>query len=162
MSLLRLSSFCDNKFRLNYVENPDKTKEIALEKMNDVYTEAPNSNCQIAKQPKTGLEKLLEDDDEEIECSSEASNKIEEEFNNYVSMPKVGLNENPLTWWKMNEHNFPTIKMLAKKYLVIQGSNVPSERIFSTGGNIITKNRACLSPKNSEMLVFLFQNKNIV
>ena len=75
----------------------------------------------------TDLEKLLEDDDTEIECSSVASNKIEAEFNNYISVPKVGLNENTLTWWKFNKHNFPTIKIFTKKYLVIQGSNVPSE-----------------------------------
>ena len=41
----------------------------------------------IAKQPKIGLKKLLKDDDEEIECSSDASNKIEAEFNSYISMP---------------------------------------------------------------------------
>ena len=68
-------------------------------------------DCQIAEYPKTGLEKLLEDD-EEIEFSSDASNKIEAEFNNYISMPKVVLNENPPKWWKLSE--FPIVKIFAK------------------------------------------------
>ncbi|GBM95270.1 hypothetical protein AVEN_199268-1 [Araneus ventricosus] len=166
MTLLRLSSFCDPRFRLSYVENAEETKKIALERMSSLYTECPNSsNCgeRAVKQPKKGLEKLLEDD-EETEGLDDflPSSKAETELKNYLSMPKVGLNENPLTWWKLNEHNFPVIKVLAKTYLAIQGSSVPSERIFSTGGNVITKHRASLLPKNAEMLVFLFQNKKLI
>lgn len=50
---------------------------------------------------------------------------------------------------------------MAKKFWPIQGTSALSERVFSTGGgNIITKHRASLSPKNAEMLVFLAQNNN--
>ncbi|XP_015910653.2 E3 SUMO-protein ligase ZBED1-like [Parasteatoda tepidariorum] len=165
MILLRLSTFSDPRFRLRYVEDAEETKKIALEKMISLHTELPTvSSCErIIPQPKKGLEKLLEDD-EETESIDDflPRNKAEKELKNYLSMPKIGLNENPLTWWKLNEHNFPIIKALAKKYLAIQGSSVPSERIFSTGGNVITKHRASLLPKNAEMLVFLFQNKNLI
>ncbi|GBM61014.1 hypothetical protein AVEN_264352-1 [Araneus ventricosus] len=158
MTLLRLSSFCDPRFRLSYVENAEETKKIALERISSLYTECPNSlNCaERAVKLKKGLEKLLEDDEETGGLHDFfPSSKAESELKNYLSMPKVGLN--PLTW-KLNEHNFPVIKVLAKKYLAIQGSSVPSERIFSTGGNAITKHRTSLLPKNAEMLVFLFQS----
>lgn len=50
-------------------------------------------------------------------------------------------------------------KIITKNFLAIQGTSVPSERVFSSGGCIISKKRASLLPKNAEMQVFLTQNK---
>nr|XP_015922601.2 E3 SUMO-protein ligase ZBED1-like [Parasteatoda tepidariorum] len=161
MSLLRLSSFCDPRFRLNFIDEPEQTKMIVLEKMialyeiEDAQSVATVENPKVLEDTKKGLEKLLESDEDDDTLNVNIltpSCKAEREFNNFISMPKVGLNDDPLKWWKMNEHNFPTLKLLARKYLTVQGSSVPSERVFSTGGNVVRKNRASLSPKHSEML----------
>ncbi len=42
--------------------------------------------------------------------------------------------------------------------MCIPATSVPSERIFSTSGNIVTKLRASLKPENVDMLVFLHKN----
>ena len=49
--------------------------------------------------------------------------------------------------------------MLAKKYLAIPGSSVPSERLFSKAGELISENRSQLKPKNVDTILFL--NKNL-
>ena len=84
------------------------------------------------------------------------SSKCELEFMHYMAEPDS--KEDPLDWWKTMEPVFPLLSRLAKKYLCIPASSVPAERIFSTAGNLVNRNRASLSAENIDMLLFL--NKN--
>ena len=59
-----------------------------------------------------------------------------------------------MKWWAAREKMFPTLAMCAKKYLCVPASSVPSERVFSLAGNIVSKKRACLKPENVDMLIF--------
>jgi len=43
--------------------------------------------------------------------------------------------ESPLVWWKNNITRYPILR-LAKKYLAIPATSVPSERAFSIAGHI--------------------------
>jgi len=47
--------------------------------------------------------------------------------------------EDPLIWWKLNQHRFHTLSRLAQKYLTMQATSVPAERLFSKAGMIITR-----------------------
>ena len=49
---------------------------------------------------------------------------------------------NPLLWWKATALKFPLLSRRAQKVLAIQATSAPSERVFSSGGNVVTKNRA--------------------
>jgi hypothetical protein len=68
-------------------------------------------------------------------------------------------NTSILAWWKENEMYYPNISKLAKKYLAIPASSVPSERVFSFTGHLVNKKRARMTPSNVNMFVFL--NKNM-
>lgn len=166
-TLLRMASFCDPRFRLGFTDSALEIKEIAMQYLSDLYLDQDEScvskiSVPIATQNK-GLSKLLEDEDEpSLEPTLNPKKKSEIEINSYLAMPKISLDENPLTWWKSHENNFPKLKLLARKFLAFQGTSVPSERVFSTSGNVITKHRSSLLPKNAEMQVFLFQNKNYI
>ncbi|KAG1960983.1 zinc finger BED domain-containing protein 1-like [Pimephales promelas] len=83
---------------------------------------------------------------------------IEGELKGYVSIPNAESEMNPLEWWKAHEANFPRVSQLAKKYLCIPATSAPSERAFSTGGNIVTCQRATLKPDKVNQLVFLSKN----
>ncbi len=47
--------------------------------------------------------------------------KAENELKNYLSMPKVTLNQILLFWQKSHE-TFPTLKVLAKEFLPVRGT----------------------------------------
>ena len=63
-----------------------------------------------------------------------------------------------LDWWREEEKKFPALSCLARKYLCICGTSVPSERLFSDGGNIVNTLRNWLTPEHVNMLMFLSKN----
>ena len=81
------------------------------------------------------------------------------EMDRYLAEASIQLKDDPLQWWKQRESIFPNVAKFAKKYLAIPASSVPSERIFSLAGNIVSRRRATLKPDNVDMLVFLKKNK---
>lgn len=48
------------------------------------------------------------------------------------------LPENPLSWRKEHEHEYPQLSRVAKHFLCIPGTSISAERVFSTTGDIIT------------------------
>jgi len=66
------------------------------------------------------------------------SQKVAKEFDQYLHYPKVDPDTQPLEWWKVHNKEIPLLSELAHRYLCPCATSVPSERIFSTGGNIVT------------------------
>ncbi len=75
----------------------------------------------------------------------------------YLRMPNIPRHDDPLSWWKENSIGFPLLQRLAKKYLTMQATSVPSERLFSKAGELISAKRSRIKPLNVNM--FLFLNK---
>ena len=82
-----------------------------------------------------------------------------DEFTHYLEEPPLNPNGNPLKWWMVNEQRFPKVSCIARKYLCAPSTSVPSERVFSAAGNIVSKKRSSLLPENVNSLIFL--NKNL-
>lgn len=93
----------------------------------------------------------------DISCVKSNEQIATEEMARYIAEPPS--RSSPLEWWKDRACIYPTLSKLGKKYLACPASSVPSERIFSLCGNIITKKRAQLAPDNVNMLVFLHKNR---
>ena len=64
----------------------------------------------------------------------------------------------PLEWWKEHKSKFVRLAQLARKYLAIPATSAPSERLFSSAGLTIAKERARLTQDNAAMLIFLHEN----
>ena len=61
-----------------------------------------------------------------------------------------------LAYWKLS--SFTYLKTAARWFLTGSVTSVPSERIFSSAGNIITDSRNKLSPELADKLIFLSNN----
>lgn len=79
----------------------------------------------------------------------------------YISLPVIDISADPLTWWRNNQHHFPSLLQLALDYLAVPPSSVTSERMFSAAGRLVSKARSRLSSKNVDMMLFLNKNGNM-
>ena len=71
------------------------------------------------------------------------------EYQTHVSYRyPVMLEDNPLDWWKLHGHLFPTLSRLDRRYLATPATSCPVERLFSVVGQVDTVRRSSLSPDN--------------
>lgn len=80
---------------------------------------------------------------------------IEPELRQYLDLPLVKLHDDVLEVWETYSSVFPNLYKLAQKYMSSVGSSVPSERLFSKAGNILTEKRNRLSENRISKLCFL-------
>lgn len=84
--------------------------------------------------------------------------RAKEEIAKYRGRDCLALNGNVLQWWK-EQVDLPLLSKLARSYLSIPATSVPSERVFSTAGDIVSAQRSLLLPEHVDQLIFL--NKNL-
>ena len=81
----------------------------------------------------------------------------------FNSLPNLSRKENPLEWWENTGKTlFPSLYITAIKYLIIPATSVPSERIFSVAGSILTKKRNRLGAKNVNTILKLNSNIDLI
>ena len=87
---------------------------------------------------------------------------IEKDLDKYEQYSLAPSDVDILQWWKKHEEVLPILSQIAKQVLSIPASSAKSERVFSTGGNIVTKKRNRLNPKLVETLIIIKENaKNV-
>lgn len=84
--------------------------------------------------------------------------KIEAEVKVYLSVPVIKSEADPLQWWSLHAEELPHLATIAQKFLCIPATSVPSERVFSASGHILSPHRAKLKPEKVNMLTFLHFN----
>lgn len=84
-----------------------------------------------------------------------SSSETKDEIHHYLSAQVSPLCLDPLKQWEDMKVVFPKLYKLAREYLSIPATSVPSERLFSKAGSTITKIRNRLSPKRLNKLLFL-------
>lgn len=97
----------------------------------------------------------VREDTTQIKSNMERAQSEMESFKTEAHIP---MTSDPLVWWRDNQWHYPLLSNLARRRLCIPATSVPSERVFSTAGDIITAQRAALSPDNLDMLIFLKKN----
>ena len=68
----------------------------------------------------------------------------------YLNAELAAEGTDVLAFWKANQLNYPTLAAMAKDYLTVQASSVPSERAFSTGVDLVTPDRCSLTGETIE------------
>ena len=87
-----------------------------------------------------------------------------DEFTKYLHENTLPALEkyDPFEWWRVNKIQYPRLAKLAQKYLSIPATSVPSERLFSDAGNLITQDRNRLSPHLVNQMMFLKRNRKYI
>ncbi|XP_059095066.1 zinc finger BED domain-containing protein 4-like [Tigriopus californicus] len=83
------------------------------------------------------------------------------ELNAYFQQPCESRHSNQITWWnKDGRAQFPLLYKLAMKYSIIPATSVPSERVFSVAGQVLSKRRNRLGDECARLLICLHNNIN--
>ena len=164
--LLDMASLMDPRFKTTYIAE-EKIEDIKLRAMAEMEkmlsdqgaAEATVSQPQEEPPKKKTLGSFFK---KATPCSASATpsqrGQIHTEMSTYLQSAAADSESDPLQWWKKHEDMFPNLKNLAIKYLCVPATSSPSERVFSTSGNIVTCQRASLKPETVDRLVFLAQN----
>ena len=80
------------------------------------------------------------------------------EVHNYVAEPVMDRKTNPFGYWETNKGKFPRLSKVILKYGCLVATSVPSERVFSKTGELISHRRSCLKSNMVDKIIFL--NKN--
>ena len=86
------------------------------------------------------------------------SDRIKHEVDMYMQYPTLDIDESPLEWWKLEAGRMPLLSTVARKYLSVCATSVPSERVFSIGGNLVNAKRNSIKPDKVNKLIFLASN----
>ena len=175
---LRLSSYLDPRFKaLPFLGEVDRAlvrlnakaelvamiepenSQASTSTQSPEATEAPAEHLPPPKKKK--LETLLGDIFEQrlpTELPT-ADDTAEAELRRYEAEDGTSLENNkPLEWWKSRSSSYVYLSKLAKRLLCITATSVPSERLFSSAGNLVSQKRSCLSAENVDKLLFLYEN----
>lgn len=171
--LLHMSSALDPRFKSILFLSPEEvqdtyaklqSKAAALKEddpCGDVQGDLEEEETCAAKKRKSALVDLLGQTFKKTSYVSSATSIAEKEIKQYQDAPSLPLTEDPLLWWKSQQHVFPLLSKLVHMHLCIPGTSVAAERVFSTAGDIISAQRSSLTPEHADQLLFLKKNMNI-
>ena len=124
-------------------------------------------NIQVNTQPKSRKAAIFNSDENSTGYFT-SDDERDQELNQYMAtsrIPYFYVNKdgsesmhNPLDWWRTHANDFPTLAILAKKYLCIPATSAPVERLFSHAGLTITAKRNRLAEDVAAELIFLNAN----
>ena len=145
---------------MNHVSEAEERTELTST-TSPLETEPSGSEGPPTKKRKPGpLTKLLGDIFTQEKSCNNPTDHARNELVRYEAEEVLDLDSNPLKWWKERRKLFPILSDLSSKLFSLPATNVPSERIFSCAGNIITEKRNRLLSSNVDKLVFLFENQD--
>lgn len=124
------------------------------------YTSTRNESEPLKKKPSL-RERLMSKRAEVAEGSRTTNSPLQmakKEMDRYLSVPCEELSINPLDWRKASSKTYPNLSQVAWKYLCTTATSTPSERQFSTAGEIITSKRNFLKPELAGTLIFPIRN----
>ena len=86
--------------------------------------------------------------------------KVRMEMEKYELFTLQSKDCNVLSWWNRHQNILPLLAKIARRVFAIPASSAKSERVFSSGGNVVTAKRNRLAPKKVEALVKIKENSD--
>ena len=182
--LLNVCTYLDPRFKGSYIDDlgdislvKDRLVREGVEMIEDqdrpseptaspLTTDASGDSERTSVSEQSGTKKrklsswLKEATEAQLSSSTPQSpeQRVKKEIEDYIKLPLLDAESDPLQWWKVHMAVLPTMVNLARKYLSVCASSSASKRIFSCSGNIVSKKQTLLKPDKVNMLVFLAKN----
>ena len=154
--VLAKASFFDKRFsHLKFLEEEDKQEVMEDLKAELEAIEAVRGNENKDNDESEPLKKKrflgagFDDSDEEAACN------VEGELKNYLNERKLKIDGDPFEWWRNRRDEYPVMSKLARKYLAVQGTSTPAERVISRLGTVLSKRRQSLTGEIFSKMMFL-------
>jgi len=80
------------------------------------------------------------------------------EMDKYLNECLLSRHMDPLKWWSERKHIYPRLYEIMKRRLCVPATSVPSERVFSKAGQVLTQRRSRLTTSKVEKLIFVQAN----
>ena len=158
------ASMLDPRFKqLNFASKQEKdiAKDFVLARMKSVMScpeaEKPKPKPTV---PKMKIWQYMVGADEMEEDNTPAG--LRHELDLYLGGPVAAQHVNPLSFWIEHKERYPNLYIVARQLLCVPSSSVPSESLFSTAGDTLTKKRNRMSEESLEAQVFLYKNYDLI
>ena len=139
--------------KLNLLESTKDALDVQYSVPDDVEEQETGEEVNLELSPTSRLLKQAR-----LKKNDHSTSKLKSEMDKYESYSFAPRKSNILYWWKINESMFPRLAKIARTILAIPSSSAKSERVFSTGGNIVTAKRCRLGPRRVEQLIVIREN----
>uniref|UniRef100_A0A673AB44 HAT C-terminal dimerisation domain-containing protein n=1 Tax=Sphaeramia orbicularis TaxID=375764 RepID=A0A673AB44_9TELE len=112
------------------------------------------------------MEEIFQDEDEvvvtHVEPPVPVRLRVQAEILKFKSLPKLKSTDDVIALWQGKADELPLLSRHARKYLIVPGTSVPSECVFSTAGDVVSAERATLDPDGVNMLLFLNNTDSMI
>ena len=172
--LRRAANYLDPKLKGLHLKESNQFEETKKELENDWRNEdveedtiakevvaTCENNPLLAKTPLSPTSKLREKIKSRTATTRDImESKVRKEMNIYeeFTTPPKGLSV--LAWWKKHKNLLPILSTMARAVLAVPASSAKSERVFSTGANVVTKKRSRMLPPKVEQTIIIKENKS--
>jgi hypothetical protein len=175
--ILAVATIVDPRFKRIHFESPraiasavSKISELIRKEIEDKNNlridPEPESRAEVVDQGQRNIEdeiNLWEIHDtltrptEADQISNERNSGMPHELKHYLDQPVISRLSftDPIKYWNSVKIMYPNLHTVALRYLPVVSTSVPSERLFSKAGNILTEKRNRLTGKRLSSLIFL-------
>jgi len=156
----QLAAALDPRWKLAWC-NQEEAKSIKEDISKKLLDLTPSSSSELAElsppQKRSRYLSFMADSSSQSALSSDKQLQVDE----YFSASCVSEDDDPLTFWKLNQQKYPELAKLATQYLQFPASSAPVERLFSIAGKVFRPERCSLSDERFEQLMFIQCNNHI-
>ena len=139
-----------NAFEARYAEEWGRMQAYA----SDDGVDDPDSNCQEVN-GNNFFDALNVDSGVDNDPSRDQGELFEAELDRWISQASMDIRQSShdvCSWFQVSASGYPRIQMMAKEYLAVTATSVPSECAFSSAGTTISKRRARLGDDSVQAL----------
>jgi hAT family C-terminal dimerisation region len=165
-----ISTICDPRFNINVFSNlwPGDSGSTNRNRVRiqfiEVFTEyerreraiqAERIAIQNESNTRHTIASNIDPDSESDLFTPQNTIDYDAEYTKWMKQPPVKRETDILRYWASKEYEFPTIARIARDHLAIPATSAPSECVFSSGSDIVTKKRNRLGGDSIRRLLCL-------